>query len=368
MTADTLDRPRMRPSIERITAYTPGESKLPGHDTVIKLASNESALGPSPKALEASAMSLARTHLYPDPAATALRRAIGAHYDIPPEHLITASGSEQLLTLIIRAFAGPGDEVLQPEHAFLVYRIAALSVGAEPVFAPERDVHADVDALLERVTECTRIVAVANPGNPTGTWIPTYEIQRLRNALRPEILLIIDSAYGEYPTDPAYSDGHALVQDAIDSGADNVVVTHTFSKIYGLAGLRVGWGYGPPAVLDPLHRIREVFNVTMAGQAAAEAAIADRAHVQAERRHVAAELMRLADYCRRRGLKLSPSGTNFGLIQFDSGEEAERCNQLLRDHGIIVRPVAGYGLPHCLRVTLGRTDQMDRFYEAFDAF
>lgn len=362
------DRPAMRPSIARITPYKPGESKLAGHDRVVKLASNESALGPSLAAVEAARAALDDLSLYPDAGATALRQAIADHYGVPIETLVCGAGSEQLLTLLIRAFAGPGDEVLQPAHAFMVYRIATDAVGADNVFAPERDVHADIDALLDRVTDRTRIVAVANPGNPTGTWIPQAEIHRLRRHLRPDILLILDSAYAEYPEDPTYSDGHDLVAEAIASGANNVVVTHTFSKIYGLAALRVGFAYGPPSVLDPVNRIREVFNVTSLGQAAAAAAIRDQAQVAAARAHNAAELARLTDMCTKRGLKISPSGANFGLMHFDGADSAARCDAHLRRLGIIVRPVAGYGLPQCLRVTLGRTDQMDRFYQAMEQF
>ena len=365
---DKDDRPRMRPGIERITPYKPGESRLPGHQRVIKLASNESALGPSPRALEAAQAALHDTAAYPDAGCQSLRRALADHHGIDPETLVCGSGSEQLLTLLVRSFAGPGDEVLQSEHAFMVYRIAADAQDATNVFAPEQDAHVDVDALLDRVTDRTRIVFVANPGNPTGTWIPRDQIERLRANLPSRVLLVLDAAYGEYPDDPAYTDGHDLVARAIDTGADNVAVTRTFSKAYGLAALRVGYLYAPPAIVDPINRIREVFNVTAPAQAAAEAALADREHLQAALRHNAREARRVGDFLATQGLRVSPTGANFLLVHFETGQQAATADAHLRAHGIIVRPVGGYGLPQCLRVTLATAEQNDAFMEAMASF
>ncbi|MBB4210618.1 histidinol-phosphate aminotransferase [Rhodothalassium salexigens DSM 2132] len=361
-------RPQMRPGIERITPYKPGESQLPGHDRVIKLASNESALGASPRAIEAAQAALADAALYPDGGCAALRAALAEHHGVAADQLVCGAGSEQLLSLLVRAYAGPGDEVLQSQHAFMVYRIAADAQGAHNVFAPERDARVDVDALLDRVTEKTRLVFVANPGNPTGTWIGRRALRRLRAGLPARVLLVIDGAYADYPDDPEFSDGHDLVAEAIAAQADNVVVTRTFSKAYGLAGLRVGYLYGPPSVVEPLNRIREVFNVTAPSQAAALAALADQAHLAQTLAHNRREIDRLGAFLADRGYKTSPSGANFLLVHFDTAERAQAADAHLREQGIIVRPVAGYGLPQCLRVTVGAEADNDAFMTALDAF
>lgn len=361
-------KPRMRRGIERITPYKPGESSLPGKEQVIKLASNESAMGASSKAIQAAQEALADVARYPDATCSGLRDDLAAHYGVSADHLVCGAGSEQLLTLLVRAFAGPGDEVLQTEHAFMVYRIATNAQGATNVFAPEREAHVDVDAILERVSEKTRIVFVANPGNPTGTWVPREDIRRLRAELPRRVLLVLDSAYGEFPDDPAYTDGYDEVGEAIAAGDDNVAVTKTFAKAYGLAGLRVGYLYAPPAIIDPVNRIRDVFNVTAPSQAAARAALADDAHLKKVLRHNARELDRVGHFLRTKGLKVSPSGANFLLVHFQGADQATRADAHLREHGIIVRPVGGYGLPQCLRVTMGTVAQDDAFMAAMDAF
>lgn len=353
------DRPQPRPSVLDITPYKAGDAKIPGHAQVVKLASNESPLGPSPQAVEAIRAGLGDLERYPDPASVELRAAIGAAHDLDPDALVVGSGSEQLLGHLIRLYADAGDEVLQTEHAFVVYRIAARGIGAVPVFAPETDFTTDVDALASCVTQRTRVVCVANPGNPTGTWLPASELRRLRAALPSRILLVIDAAYAEYlEQDDSYTAGHDLVAEAARTGADNVVVTRTFSKVYGLAALRLGWMHGPPSVVDAVNRVREAFNVTRPAQVAGVAALADRVFVRAALELNAQELARVSQAVGDMGLAVSPSGANFVLVHFPGGpDQAVAADAALRDAGIIVRPVANYGLPQCLRITIGTEAQ-----------
>lgn len=350
--------PEPKPGVLKIQTYKAGESTLAGQDRVIKLASNESPFGPSPKATAAAERACDHLELYPDPNATALKSAIGRHYGLEADHLVTGTGSEQILGLIAQCYAGPGDEVIQSEFGFLVYRIVTLAVGADLVVAPEKDYTTNVDAILSSVTGSTKIVYLANPNNPTGTVCPATEISRLREGLPNSILLVIDAAYAEYVTDGAYTDGHELVQEAIASGANNVVVTHTFSKIFGLAALRIGWCYGPPDVIDALNRVRTVFNLSSVAQAAGVAALGDRDHLTRSRDHNARWVPELTKALEDMGLSVPPSAGNFILAEFPGGtDQAADADQHLRGDGIIVRPVGGYGLGHCLRITIGTNDQ-----------
>ncbi|MCG8651071.1 MAG: aminotransferase class I/II-fold pyridoxal phosphate-dependent enzyme, partial [Pirellulales bacterium] len=269
------DVPQAGPGILEIDAYIPGDSGAPGEGPVVKLSSNETPLGPSPKAVDAYRDAANALERYPDGSATALREAIAARYGLNPDRIVCGAGSDEVLNLLANAYLSPGDEAIYTEHGFLVYRIAILANGATPVIAPETDARADVDAILGCVSERTKMVFLANPNNPTGTYIPFDEVQRLRNGLPPHVLLVLDGAYAEYVRRNDYEAGIELV-----STTHNTVMTRTFSKIYGLANLRIGWAYGPAAVIDALNRARGPFNVNGPALAAASAAVADRAHIE----------------------------------------------------------------------------------------
>src|SRR5262249_1118204 len=263
-----------------IAAYVPGDHSLPGEGPIHRMASNEGALGASPKAVDTYRTLAAELHRYPDGSAKALRAALGAEYGIDPERIVCSAGSDDVLQLLGRAYAGPGDEVLYSQHGFLVYPIAAKAVGATPVTAPEQDLRTDVDALLKAVTPRTRICFVANPNNPTGSYVTGAELKRLRAGLPANVLLVVDAAYAEYVGVRDYDSGLDMV-----NGNDNAGRTRTFSKIFGLAALRLGWAYCPPAVADVLNRIRGPFNVPAPAQAAGVAALADRAHTAKAKAH-----------------------------------------------------------------------------------
>lgn len=355
--------PEPRPGVLQIHAYKAGESTIEGKTRVIKLASNESPFGPSPHAVEAARDAIERLELYPDGTSLALRAAIGEAYGLDPELIVAGTGSEQLLNLLAQCYVGPGDEVIQSEFGFLVYSITTHAVGADLVVAKDRDYTADIDALLAAVSGKTKLVFLANPNNPTGTVLPASEIRRLREGLPASVLLVVDVAYAEYVTDPAYTDGHELVLEAIETGADNIVIVHTFSKIYGLASQRLGWCFAPASVVDALNRVRTVFNVSTIAQAAGIAALQDRGHVSMSREHNARWLKKMTASLTGLGLKIPPSAGNFLLVEFPARAEqtgpdqAAAADRFLRNDGIIVRPVAGYGLAHCLRITIGTDEQ-----------
>ncbi len=346
--------PHPRSGILEITPYKAGDARIPGIDRSIKLASNESALGPSPVVREAIASGLSELERYPDPLSTELRAAIAREHLLEPDHILIGSGSEQLLHLLARAYAGDGDEILQSQYGFLVYKIAALSVGATLVSAPERDLRVDVEALASSATGRTRIVFLANPGNPTGTWLPIEDLRRLRSSLAPSILLVLDGAYAEYMQgETDYEPGHVLVAESVASGANNVVVTRTFSKIYGLAALRLGWLHGPQPVIDTLLRFKDTFNISEVAQRAGVAAVKDQAHVRQALALNTTERERVFGALKRLDIEPIPSGTNFILMRFKTALHAAAANETLRADGVIVRPVTGYGLPDCLRMTIG---------------
>lgn len=345
--------PQVKPWIDAIHAYVPGKSKLAGVAAPVKLSSNENALGPSPQAVAAMAATLGETHRYPDSGSTALRQAIAATYGLDVERIVCGTGSDELLQLLATAYASAGDEVLYVRHGFMVYPIAAQRAGATPVAAPDVAYTADVDALLACVTPATRLIYLANPNNPTGTMIGRAEVRRLHAALPADVLLVLDCAYGEYVDDADYEDGFALVR-----AHDNVVVTRTFSKIYGLAAERIGWAYGPAAVIAVLNKVRAPFNVPTAGSAGAIAALADQAWVDAARAHNRRWRAWLADEIAamgNAGLTAVPSAANFVLVTFrPSGRiTAERAYAALMADGILVRWLPGQGLPHGLRITIG---------------
>lgn len=350
-----MTSPRVQPGIMDIAPYVAGDSELEGADKVIKLSSNESALGPSPLASRAYAAIAADLHRYPDGDCRELRQAIAETFSLDPARIVCGSGSDEIISLICQAFAGPGDEVLHSRHGFLMYPISAMAAGAAPVSAPETELTADVDALLAAVTERTRILFLANPNNPTGTYIPASELERLRRGLADDILLVIDAAYAEYVGRADYADGAAMVE-----AHDNVVMTRTFSKIYGLGGMRLGWGYMPRHIVDVLHRVRGPFNVGAAAQAAGAAAVRDLAYTEKVRMHNDTWLPWTRDRLRELGLVVIDSVGNFVLVCFGDAPEhdAEAADAFLKGDGIIVRRMAGYGLPECLRITIGTEEEM----------
>lgn len=347
--ASVPSRPVPRPGVLAIEAYVPGKAQVGGVAKVHKLSSNENALGPSPKAREAFHAADA-LEAYPDGSATKLREAIGKAYGLDPARLVCGTGSDELITLVALAFAGPGDEVLYSQHGFLVYRIATLGAGAAPVIAPEKDYRSDVDALLAAVTEKTRVVFLANPNNPTGTYLPFDEIKRLQRGLPANVLLVLDAAYAEFVRRNDYEAGIELV-----ATSQNVCMLRTFSKIHGLAALRVGWLYGPAEVVDAVNRVRGAFNVSAAGLAAATAAIEDTAHMEASLAHNDRWLAWLADELTGLGLKVTPSVANFLLVHFPDvpGKTAKEADAFLMSRGLILRRMDSYGIPTALRLSVG---------------
>jgi len=361
--------PSPHAGVMKIHPYIPGDFEVPGRETVARLASNESALGPSPLAVEAVRAGADALHRYPDGASRALRHKIGEVYGLDPDRIITGSGSEQVLEVLAEAFLSPGDEAVYSQYGFLVYPISTLAAGGTPVKVPEHDYHTDVDGILGAVTDKTRVVFIANPNNPTGTYIPADEVRRLRDGLREDILLVIDVAYSEYVEEEDYTNGHELVDEAIESGADNVLIAHTFSKIYGLAALRVGWAYAPESVLDALNRVRPVFNLTSLGQVAAIAAVGDQDHVSRSRAHNSRVLPQLSNEFIALGFNVLPSVANFILVKFPGGaEQSKEVDGFLRQHGVIVRPVAGYDLADCLRITIGDDRANEALVAAMNAY
>ncbi|UOK72500.1 histidinol-phosphate transaminase [Ancylobacter polymorphus] len=363
-TAPRPNRPVPRAGVLAIEAYVPGKSQGGPGVKVHKLSANENPLGPSPKAV-AAFQSANALELYPDGSSTKLREAIAAQYGLDPTRIVCGTGSDELLMLTAAAFAGPGDEVLYSQHGFLVYRIAALAAGATPVVAPEKDYRSDVDALLAAVTEKTRVVFLANPNNPTGTYLPFDEVKRLQRGLPPYVLLALDAAYAEYVRRNDYEAGIELV-----ATCSNVVMLRTFSKIYGLAALRVGWLYGPAEVADAINRIRGAFNVSAPGLAAAVAAIEDTVHVEQAVAHNETWLPWLAQELTALGLTVTPSVTNFLLVHFPQtpGRTAKEADAFLSQRGLILRRVDSYGLPDALRVTIGTEEANRLLVEALKAF
>ena len=364
MSVTPPSRPVPRPGVQAIEAYVPGKAQAGAGVKVHKLSANENPLGASPKALEAF-RDAAALELYPDGSSTRLRAAIGAAYGLDPARIVCGTGSDELLMLTALAFAGPGDEVLYSQYGFLVYRIAALAAGATPVIAPETDLTSDVDALLAAVTDRTRVVFLANPNNPTGTYLPFDEIKRLQKGLPPHVLLALDAAYAEYVRRNDYEAGIELV-----ATSPNVVMLRTFSKIHGLAALRVGWMYGPAEVIDAINRIRGAFNVSAPGIAAAVAAIEDTAHVERAVAHNEEWLPRLTGQLTALGLTVTPSVTNFLLVHFPQtpGKTAKDADAFLMERGLILRRVDSYGLPGALRLTIGTREANELLVAALAEF
>jgi histidinol-phosphate aminotransferase len=360
-----LVRPEPRPGVLEIEAYVPGRRAAPDVPTVYKLSSNETPLGPSPKAIEAYAATASHLAEYPEGSASALRQAIGRAFGLDPARIVCGAGSDELLNLIAHAYLGPGEEAIHTTHAFLVYHIATLGAGGRPVIAQETDCTADVDAILGVVGPRTKLVYLANPNNPTGTYLPFDQVKRLREGLPANVLLVLDAAYAEYVRRNDYECGIELV-----ATADNVVMCRTFSKVHGLAALRLGWLYGPAHVIDALNRIRGPFNVNQPAIAAGVAAIQDAAHLQMSVNHNARWLSWLTDEIRKLGLNVTESVANFVLIHFPtaSGRTATDADAFLLRRGLILRRLEPYRLPHGLRLSVGSEEANRKVVAALAEF
>jgi histidinol-phosphate aminotransferase len=361
----SMQHPQPRPGVLDIDPYVPGKSAAAGVSRVFKLSSNETPLGPSPKAIAAYRAVADRLADYPDGAATALREAIGAAFGLDPNRIVCGAGSDDLLNLLADAYLQDGDEAIHTTHGFLVYPIATLGSGAKPIVAAEKNYTADVDAILAGVSARTKIVFLANPNNPTGTYVAFDEIKRLHQALPPHVLLVLDAAYAEYVRRNDYESGIELV-----ATSDNVVMCRTFSKIHGLAALRLGWLYGPAHVVDAINRIRGPFNVNAAAMATGIAAIQDGAHVEAARAHNEKWLAWLSEEIRKLGLAVTPSVANFVLIHFPptKGRTAAEADAFLTRRGLILRRVTAYHLPDALRMTVGSEEANRLVVDALAAF
>jgi histidinol-phosphate aminotransferase len=349
-------RPQPRPGVLAINAYVPGKSGAPGVAKIFKLSSNETPLGPSPHAIEAYRKVSEHLEDYPDGASADLREAIGKAFGLDPARIVCGAGSDDLLSLIARAYLADGDEAVYSQYGFLVYPINTLAAGAKPVMAPEKNFTTDVDAIIAAVTPKTKLVFLANPNNPTGTYIPFDEVKRLHRALPSHVLLVLDAAYADYVQRNDYEAGIELV-----AMSENVVMCRTFSKIHGLAAVRLGWMYGPAHIIDVINRVRGPFNVNAPAIAAGIAAIADTAHQERSRAHNSRWIAWLTEEIGKLGLDVTPSVGNFLLIHFPetAGKTAKEADAFLTSKGLILRAVAAYGLPNALRMSVG-TEEANR--------
>jgi histidinol-phosphate aminotransferase len=357
--------PRPKAGILDIAPYVAGKAKAAGFDNPIKLSSNENVLGCSPAATEAYLAAAGRMHLYPDAKAAVLREAIAARFSLEPGQLVFGCGSDEIFMLLAQVYLEPGDNVIQPEFGFMSYRIVARACQAEVRFARQPDLRLDVDEILALVDDRTRLVFLANPDNPSGAWLPEAEVRRLYESLPPNVILVLDSAYHEYATDPAIGDPLALAR-----GRENIVVTRTFSKMYGLAGLRVGWGYAAPAIVDALERIRLPFNVSVPAQEAAVAALADDGFVARSLDLVETWRPWMTQQIGGLGLEVYPTQCNFILVRFPKtpGRTAADAEGFLASRGILVRGLGNYSMPEFIRATVGLEEQNRALVEGLTAF
>jgi len=357
--------PVVRPGILDIAPYVGGESKAQGANRVIRLASNEGALGPSPRAIAAYQALAPSLHRYPDGHSAELRAAIAEAHGLDVARIICGTGSDEIIALLARLYAGPGDEVVYSRHGFLMYPLAAQGVGAIPVTAPETNLTANVDALLAAVTPRTKLVFLANPNNPTGTYLPDSEIRRLHAGLPSDVVLVVDAAYAEYVDRTDYDPGVALASET-----NNVIMLRTFSKIFALGGLRIGWGYACADIIGALNRIRGAFNISSAGQAAGVAAIFDRDFLIRCQTHNETWRRWTTEALTNHGLEVTPSVANFVLVRFPEavGQNAETAWEALKQGGILTRKMHSYGLPEHLRITIGTVDEMRAVVGAIAAF
>ncbi len=344
---------RPQPGIMEIDLYVGGQAKIAGRDDVLKLSSNENPLGPPPSALDALGTAAGNVHLYPSTDHADLRDAIADRWELESDRIICGVGSDEVLQFVTQAFSGPGDEIIHTEHGFSMYPILSRMAGATPVCVAEQDRVVDVDAILNAVTDRTRIVFFANPANPTGTLLPMEEVTRLADGLPKDVILVLDGAYVEYAE--GYDGGVTLARER-----PNVLMTRTFSKIYGLGGLRIGWGYGPKDLIDVMTRIRQPFNLSVVQLAAAEAAVKDRDWVQTCVDLNTEQRARLTGALRQLGLAVDEAQGNFVLARCADESEANAAEAALQNAGILVRRVHGYGFPEGLRITVGDADQTGR--------
>ena len=364
MTDASHDAPKPKPGILDIAPYVGGKSRIEGVAEPMKLSSNENALGAGETAREAYQAALKNIHMYPDGRANKLRDAVAVHHGLEPERLIFGNGSDEVFALLNQTYLTAGDNIVSGQYGFLAYRISALANEASVKLAPEPDFKLTPEAVLAQVDDRTRIVYVSSPSNPTGSYNTAEEIRRLHEGLRPDVLLVVDEAYAEFVTAPDWETSFPLARQA-----DNIVVTRTFSKIHGLGGLRVGFGYAPLKVAEAVDRIRLPFNVSVPGIETAVAALGDEAHQTASRELVETWRPRLTQAIRGFGFDVFPSAGNFVLVRFtDATRNAAAANDYLNSKGIIVRPVGGYGLPDCLRITVGTEDQNRAVIDALSEF
>ena len=353
--------PKPQPGIMDISLYQGGKATISGVSDVVKLSSNENPFGPSPRASDAVRQSAGQLNVYPSTDHQELRQSIGDVHGMEPDRIICGVGSDEIISLLCYAYAGPGDEVLHTEHGFAMYKISALAAGATPVSVAEDNRVTDVDALVDGVTENTKLIFIANPNNPTGTMISPDEIARLADAIPSNVLLVLDGAYAEYVDD--FDAGLEII-----NARENVFMTRTFSKIYGLGGLRIGWGYGPVEIVNVLNRLRGPFNLSNTALIAAEAAMRDQNYMKKCQRENKRLRRYLTDELRALGIGVDDSECNFILARFRNTEEAVLVDSALQQKGLIVRQVGGYGLPDCLRITVGNEQACNRVVNVLKEF
>jgi histidinol-phosphate aminotransferase len=357
-------RPIPNAGILEIAPYVGGKSTARAGVRVVKLSSNESPFGASPAALQAYADAAKTLHRYPDGQAKALRAALGEVFALPPAQIVCGAGSDELIGLLIHAYVGVGEDVLISEHGFLMYKIYTQGAGANIVVAPEKNLTMDVDALLSAVTPKTKIVFVANPSNPTGTYISDAEMKRLRDCLPEHIILAIDGAYTEYADVDDYSDGSELVR-----AGENTVMLRTFSKIYGLSALRLGWMFAPAHIVDVINRLRGPFNISNPAMMAGIAAVKDVEFTAKVKDFNTKWRAWLVGEFKKLGLKVTPSITNFILIEFPTGaKNAAKAHEFLMERGLIVREASNYGLPNHLRISIGLEEDNRQIVAALTEF
>ncbi len=355
--------PAPKSGILDIAPYVGGKSKIDGVADPIKLSSNENALGVSAHAVEAFVDAQGKLFRYPDGHANPLRAAVAEYHSLEPDRLVFGNGSDEVFSLLNQVYLEAGDNIVTGEHGFLAYRISALACQAEVKLAPEPEQRIEIEGLLALVDDRTKLVYLSNPANPTGTWNTPEEIAELRARLDPRILLVVDEAYAEFVDEPTWKSAFDMARTS-----ENIIVTRTFSKIHGLAGLRIGFGYCPKAVIEAIERIRLPFNINLPAQYAGIAALSDHFHIEASRQQVLNWHPRFLQEVRALGYTIRKSAGNFVLITLKDAAEAEAANTYLMSQGVIVRHVANYGLPQCLRVTIGKDDENRAFLDALARF
>jgi len=360
-----IKKPEAVAGIASLRPYKQGQSKIGNRTNPIKLSSNESNLGASPKAIKAYKEYADQLFRYPEGSQRELTQAIGERFGLNPQQIICGNGSDELILLLIRAYTQPNDEIIISEYSFVMAKIHARIHGANVIIAPEPELKISVDEILSRLTPRTKMIIVANPNNPIGQYISADEIKRLHENLPSDVLFVLDGAYADYVEEADFDDG---AKRADEHG--NIVITRTFSKLYGLAGLRIGWAYAPPNIIDTLQRIRTPFNTNGAALAAATEAVQDKEYADFVRQHNAKWLRQINEALTKLGLTMIKSVTNFYLIRFDEFGEAgaEKAWEFLLQKNIIARPISASGPPNCLRLTIGRDEENQAVIQAFTEF